>query len=219
MDHQHYLQEIEALVQHLSPQAHLLGDMDLHVIETLFDDGIPLETALAGIRKGARRLSRLKRPPRGLPLKRVRGDVDKEARRSAGGSTRAPSGAGAPRGDVPTSVPPANSDAWREVVRGMAASVDDPVRTALEALADAAGLGEERGFVRLVTISREFYQHRVEALAAAQRDAIREEVTRAAAPATGGMSPEARQDLVDELVRRRLMAQDPILDPKRFWQD
>jgi hypothetical protein len=215
MDHATYMREIEALVQHLCPRAQLLGDMDLHVIEQLFDGGIPLESALAGIRKGAKRLSRLKRPPRGLPLARMRKDIERADRHgatdrdAASKPDPAPAEAGAPAAD----------DSWRPVVRALAANSPGPAATALAELADTVGLGQERAFVRFLAISREHYQRVLEALPPGAQADLRDNVGAASAAVLAGMSADAREDLVAELVRRRLIEQDPVLDPRRFWQD
>ncbi len=208
-----YLQEIEALVVHLSPQAHLLGDMDLHVIRELYDRGIPLHCALAGIRKGADRLSRLKRPPRGLPLKRVLRDVEKEA-----GLTGKGKAAAALKRPEP-SPPPSDPSPWREVLRGLAGAVAGSHRRALIALADNEELEEERAFVRYLGISRNYYQEVVEGLPESQRTGLEEQVSTASAAVLTRMDPLEAATLLEELVRRRLIAQDPVLDPQRFWQE
>ncbi|MDP7112773.1 MAG: hypothetical protein QGH45_12455, partial [Myxococcota bacterium] len=202
-------------VQHLCPRAQLLGDMDLHEIEQLFDGGIPLESALAGIRKGAKRLSRLKRPPRGLPLARMRKDIEladrhgAEDRDAARKPDPAPEEGGGPEAD----------DSWRPVVRALAADPPEPAATALSELAGTEGLGQERAFVRFLAISREHYQRVLEALPAGAQVDLRDSVGAASAAILASMSADAREDLVAELVRRRLIEQDPVLDPRRFWQD
>jgi hypothetical protein len=216
MDHATYLREIEALVQHLCPRAQLLGDMDLHVIEQLFDGGIPLESALAGIRRGARRLSRLKRPPRGLPLTRMRKDIERADRPGAKDRGPAKSPDPVPSGDDGRTEA---DDSWRAVVRALAGDSPEPAAAALSQLADAEGLGEERAFVRFLAISREHYQRALEVLPSAAQTDLRDNVGAASAEVLAGMSADAREDLVTELVRRRLIEQDPVLDPRRFWQD
>lgn len=215
MDIEAYLQEIEALVLHLSPQAHLLGDMDLHVIEELYDRGIPLHNALAGIRKGAHRLSRLKRPPRGLPLARVRRDVEKEA----GLTGKNKGGVEKPSQEPPVAPPPVPESPWRTVLQGIADAVDGEHRRALTALAADEELEEERAFVRYLGISRTYYQEQAERLAESSRAQLEDEVSTASAAVLTGMDPLEAAALLDELVRRRLIAQDPVLDPQRFWQE
>ncbi len=214
MDRASYLREIEALVQHLRPQAQLLGDMDLHVLEELYEQGVPLEAVLAGFRRGAERLARLKRPPRGLPLSRMRKDVERAQKGGSRGGASPPAPVSAP-----TQAPPEPDDSWRETVLGLSTAVEGDSAAALRLLAGEAGLGEERAFVRFVSVSREHYQGRMDALAPEARDALLQEVEAASADVLAGMSADAREDLLAELVRRRLMAQDPVLDPRRFWQD
>ncbi len=214
MDHATYLREIEALVQHLCPRAQLLGDMDLHVIEELYDDGTPLEAALAGIRRGAKRLSRLKRPPRGLPLSRVRRDIARAGRGERTGDTEPV--ADTPAGETAMGEEDEN---WRPIVRELAASAPPTAAADLEELADSGGLGEERAFVRFLAISRAHYQAVLESLPLDAREDLRAQVTASSASVLAGMSADAREDLVGELVRRRLIEEDPVLDPRRFWQD
>ena len=216
MDRASYLRDIEALVQHLRPQAQLLGDMDLHVIEELYDAGVPLDAALAGIRQGAERLGRLKRPPRGLPLSRMRKDVERAMGRGRGS---APPRTPTPNPELPAEPPPEADDSWRDLLRELSARVEGDACTLLRELAGTSGLGEERAFVRFVAISRDHYQRRLDSLDPDERDALIEEVEASSAAVLGGMSADAREDLIAELVRRRLMAQDPVLDPRRFWQD
>jgi len=218
MEFEGYLQEIEALVVHLAPEARVLSDMDLHVAERLFEEGVPLEVALAGIRKGARRLQRLKKPPRGLPLSRVRRDVDKESKRLARRRGAAPEAHAEAAGEAPAEGAEPGAR-WRAVVRRLADEVEPPTRDELVALADDAALGEERGFVRFTRISGAFYSEHLERLEPATRQAWRDEVRRATADATAAMSEDARQELLEELVRRRLIAENPVLDPGRFWEE
>lgn len=207
MERDRYLQEVEALVQHLSARADLLGDMDLYVIETLFEKGVPLETTLTGIRSGAKRLSRLKRPPKGLPLKRLRRDVERAAKKSAK-NVLTTSG----------SEPASADDSWRDAVRGMAREAG-PMAAELQELAEAANLGAERAFVRFLAISGEYYQRKLEAMGPSARDTLFDEIELVATDALKKMSPDARQDTVLELARRRLTEADPVLRPERFWQD
>jgi hypothetical protein len=215
-----YMREIESLVQHLSPQASLLGDMDLHVIEELYGEGIPLEAALAGIRAGARRLAGLKRAPRGLPLKRVRTDVRKAAKKKNAKKKNARSHPEAIDAEAASArTTPAEDDSWRDTVREMAEQVSTPFSAQLAALADDADLGAERAFVRLLTISQDYYQCALESLDFDDRDALIEEIAGPVAPALKSMLPEARQQMLEELARRRLAEADPVLDPDRFWQD
>ncbi len=216
MDLGRYLQEIEALVQHLSTHAGLLGDMDLHVIDQWFADGVPLEAALAGTRKGAQRLQRLKRPPKGLPLKRVRPDVKRELKRfvsSSGGIEAAPAAAVA----VPEQPP--GDETWRAVVRTLAGEAPATVGATLRALADDESLGEERAFVRFLAISGEYYQRKLDALEPRQREILMTQLATSARAALAPMSPTARDELLQELARRRLASDDPVLEPRRFWQD
>jgi len=211
MDLGRYLQEIEALVQHLSSHAGLLGDMDLYVIEELFEQGVPLEASLAGIRKGAERLERLKRPPKGLPLKRVRGDIKKEVKRFSSNPEPVEAGSKA--------LAPEDDDTWRSVVRGIAAEAPSPVNDLLGALAEDASLGDERAFVRFLGISGDYYQHKLDDLAPARRQSLMDDLAASARAALAPMSPNAREEMLDELARRRLASDDPVLEPRRFWQD
>ena len=207
MERDHYLQEVEALVQHLSARADLLGDMDLHVIEELYEKGVPLETMLTGIRAGARRLSKLKRPPKGLPLKRLRADVERAAKKRAK--------------NVLTTTddePSAMDDSWRDAVRAMVQEARS-MATELQQLAETPDLGEERAFVRFLAISGEYYQRKLDTMGPTARDALLDEIELGAAEALRKMSPDARQDTVLELARRRLTDADPVLRPERFWQD
>jgi len=209
MDLASYMREIEALVQHLSPCAGLLGDMDVHVIEELWEADVPLEAVLGGVRHGARRLSGLKRPPRGLPLKRVRPDVDRQARKRKKAAMAPPIAPAAPAEEGP----------WRQVVVQIAAEAPPPVARQLDRLSSDADLGEERAFVRFLAISRDYYQHRLETLPPGARDELLDDVARVAGPVLARMSPDGRQETVEELARRRLVEADPVLEPRRFWQD
>lgn len=206
-----YLQEIETLVVHLAPEALVLSDMDLHVAEQWFEAGVPLETALAGVRKGSRRLQRLKRPPRGLPLKRVCPDVERERKGQPKRDDDAPATVARPQAKV--------DHRWRNVVLRIASEAPRPAMDQLRALAGDQALGEERAFVRFTGVSREHYQCEIEALDPALRQQWSDEITRATAAAHAGMSPDARGELVAELVRRRLIAENPVLDPQRFWEE
>ena len=216
MDLPTYMQEIEALVQHLSPHAGLLGDADLSAIEGLHERGVPLEAALAGIRKGAKRLEGLKRPPKGLPIKRVQGDVRKEVKRFS--SDRKVDEASALNiGSAPaTSL---EDDSWREVVRTIAAEVPEAVASALHAIVDDPQLGEERAFVRFLAISGEYYQQQLDAMASDRHQALMNELAGSAREALASMSPMAREEMLQELALRRLASDDPVLEPRRFWQD
>ena len=216
MDLGRYLQEIEALVQHLSPTAGLLGDMDLYVIDQWFIDGVPLEAALAGTRKGAQRMQRLKRPPKGLPLKRVRPDVKREVGRFASSPETTDAVSVAP---VSGPAEPAGDPAWRAVLRTIAGEAPAPVGDTLRALADDASLGEERAFVRFLRISGEYYQGKLDALGPQRRHALMTELASSARAALAPMSPAARDEMLQELARRRLASDDPVLEPRRFWQD
>jgi hypothetical protein len=216
MDLGRYLQEIEALVQHLSTHAGLLGDMDLYVIEQWYTDDIPLEAALAGTRKGAQRLQRLKRPPKGLPLKRVRPDVKREVTRfvsSTDGAEAAPAPVVSEPGEPP------GDETWRSVVRTLAEEAPASVGDTLRALADDESLGEERAFVRFLAVSGEYYQHKLDSLEPRQRQSLMAELATSARAALAPMSPSARDELLQELARRRLASDDPVLEPRRFWQD
>jgi len=205
MQRDRYLQEVEALVQHLSTHAGLLGDMDLHVIEEFYEGGVPLEAALAGIRAGAKRLAGLKRPPKGLPLARLRRDVERAAKNRA-------------KNVLATAEPAVQDDSWREVVRAMAEDAQ-AMKPDLLHLAETPDLGAERAFVRFLTLSAEYYQRKLESLSPPSRDSLLDEIEVAAAGALENMAPDARQDTVLELARRRLAEADPVLRPERFWQD
>jgi len=205
MQRDRYLQEAEALVQHLSARAGLLGDMDLHVLEELYENGVPLETTLAGIRAGAQRLSKLKRPPKGLPLARVRPDVKRAAKNRA-----KLSGA--------VGEPETEDEDWRDAVRAMAEEAGSVAKDLLE-LANTPALGAERAFVRFLALSGEYYQRKLEAMSASARDAMLDEIERTADDALKRMTPDARHDTLLELARRRLTEADPVLRPDRFWQD
>ncbi len=212
MEFEGYLREIASLVETLDPGARLLDDMDLHVAGEWFADGVPLETALAGVRKGAVRLRRLKRPPDGLPLRRLRPDVARERKRRARRSAAAPAAA-----PPPHAAP--EGGRWRAVVRRIAAEVGGAPQTPLEALADERGLGPEQAFVRFAEISREHYRRQLDAMDPARRAAWTLEVGEQDADRLAAMSPEARQKRLSVLVRRRLIAENPVLDPDRFWDE
>jgi hypothetical protein len=66
-------------------------------------------------------------------------------------------------------------------------------------------------------VDRAYYAARLEALTPAQRGSLRDEATAALGDAAESMDPDARSATVDELARRSLMRDDPILDPDRYW--
>ena len=76
---QQWFQAANSLVLHLRDEGHFLSPVDLEILGRWWEDALALPAVLRGIRLGAERLGRLKRPPRGLPLKRLDKDVRREA--------------------------------------------------------------------------------------------------------------------------------------------
>lgn len=244
-----YFQEVELLLLHLREEGHSLSSEDLQVLEAWWDGGVPLTPVLAGVRKGAARLARRKRRPRGLRLKAVGTDVAREVKRAAS------RGVVFPRDDTPDVVPPPGGEIpWglddppdpiapdgagggyapdegdervhaARVAEALAAEAARIADTAPEAAAlvrsvagEAADLGAERAYVRLVEVSRAFYAARLDALDAVPRGRLLAESRASLGPAAARMKPQALEETVRELALRRVMAEDPVLDPDRVLE-
>lgn len=198
---------IQEVVLHLRDEGHLLSSVDQHYIERWWEAGYPLESVLAAVLVGGRRLMARKRKPRGLPLKsldaRVRRDGAKALERAVG---TAPSAEveefafelrtdGAP---LPSGVPEA------VVVEARRAA-----RTALAALQDRPPGAR---YTASLSISRAYYDALL-AGAPLLADALRAEAEASLGDAARRMTPEGLAETVEELARRRLKQQDPSLDP------
>jgi hypothetical protein len=216
-----YAAAVAELVLHLRDEGHILSPIDQHMIERWWDSGYPLETVLRTVRDTGERLKKRKRPPRGLPLKSMRRQVDKAGERALrlalGARLREPppSQDAAPEGEETRAELRAAVEAARTAAAG-------PLRDALAAVVDSLDALENRGpeeaFSDLLAIGRRYYDACLAALQPWDRDRLQAEVLAGLGSAADDMDLQARDETVLELVRRRLREEDPILHPDRLWR-
>ncbi len=242
---QHYFHEIEVLVLHLREEGVSLSPQDLLVVEGWWDARLPLSPVLRGVRRGAQRLARRKKRPRGLKLKTVETDVARELKAMGAGrwTEEAEEGEGGDFEEGQGGIPPEDADVEDFVGDGVsrqAPSPSPPLRKVAEALLreaerleeecpeaalrlrrvaeQAPSLGVERAYVHLLEEARTFYDARLHALPAVERDALVARVRREAEVHLRRMDPASREETVGELARRVLVAQDPVMDPDRVLE-
>ena len=88
---------------------------------------------------------------------------------------------------------------------------------ARQTLQDAAeSVDEDEAFCLLLAASRCYYDDRAGALSVAERSALRDAVLADLGEAADAMDPDAMEQTVAELMRRRLREHDPVLDPDRL---
>ena len=226
--------EVQELVLYLRDEGHVLSSIDQHFVEQWWDAGYPLDVVLRVLLDQGRKLKARKRPPRGLPLKSMRRQVEKAGlsalRRSVGAPGSGGSGVEERDGGSP---PPDGSDEAGRILTRLLADVADAVedrrsrglndealeasRMGLEALRDGA-LGGAQLLGRLLAVGREYYDALWRGQSEADRRRIRQEVTDGLGKAVLSMSPESLDETVVELCRRRLRVIDDLFDPQRYWE-
>ncbi|MCP4873537.1 MAG: hypothetical protein GY898_33035 [Proteobacteria bacterium] len=209
-----YAAAVGELVLHLRDEGHILSPIDQHMIERWWDSGYPLETVLRTVRETGDKLKKRKKPPRGLPLKSMRRQVDKAGQRavdaSVGAHTTAPE------------VEPVAAAETLGVVASFRADIAaaDPtpaLHAADAALAALGDVGPEEAFADLIAISRRYYDACLEALGDDERARMRARVREELGEGAAAMDLDALEETVLELCRRRLRTSDPILHPDRVW--
>lgn len=211
-----YAAAVGELVLHLREEGSILSSIDQHLVATWWEAGYPLDTVLRVVRATGERLKRRKRPPRGLPLSSMRKVVEKAGIRALA------------RGAAATVGQPVDGLAEGAALLEFAAAElrgdtrdEPPGRRALlaraaQSLADAAQGDAGAAFVALLTASRCYYDGLFAVQPFAERDRIRNEVVAQLGSAIRRMAPDAVDSTVNELIRRRLRASDPVLDPQRL---
>jgi len=223
-----YAAAVAELMLHLRDEGTILTSIDQHFVATWWERGYPLPTVLRTVRETGERLKRRKRPPRGLPLKSMRKQVEKAGEQVLElGAFAGPDGppapppedrAAAPRTepvDPPSALPPVLTVA---LARLQDAEDTPPGRADLAAQARAtllagAASSPETAFVAVLRASRAYYDALATLLDAVERARLVREAEDLLGPPVRGEAPEARAEDVRELVRRCLRAEDPILDP------
>lgn len=206
------------LVLHLRDEGHVLSSMDQHLIATWWERGYPLPTVLRTVRDTGERLKKRKRPPRGLPLKSMSRQVERDGGRAV---TRA---AAAAPGDVGPDglwhlrvardrVLAALGDRGHGHRSARALKGADASLSAALAEPDSGG-----AFVTLLRVARTYYDALVSAAPSGERAALRSEIT-ASLGDVRRMAPDAVDATVSELLRRRMQEQDPVLDVRRIEED
>lgn len=213
-----YVAELQELVLFLRDEGHLLSSMDQHLLATWWERGYPLPAVLRAVHEAGLRLKNRKRPPRGLPLRSMRKAVEKEGEkallRSAGAApVRSEATAGPADGGDPL------LDAALAAVGEALAQASAPRRALLEAAAaelEALGsLPEMEAFTGLLAVSRRYY----DGLRTADRwgeDRRRLRAEEKLGDAARTMTAEALDATLNELSRRALREEDPVLDLDRL---
>ncbi len=197
---------VAELVLELRDEGHWLSPMDLHMIETWWEAGYPLDVVLRAVDETGRKLKKRKQPSRGLPLKSMRRQVEK-AGENALVARMAVQPAPVQRVDALAGL---REDV--SAVHGAAASA------AAEELAGIGlDLGEAELFTSLLGVGRRYYEASMAELSPARREALRAELL-AMLPEDVQRS-EAAESAVSELALRRLRTEDPLFDPTRYWTE
>lgn|GEM_PF-1921423 len=205
-----YAAAVGELLLHLRDEGTVLSSLDQHLLASWWEAGFPLGVVLHSIRETGERLKRRKRPPRGLPLSSMRKVVEREGRKALDRQA--------------ASVGPSTDGESDRVLQAAlvaidAASKDEPAgRLALladarESLTTAPDWNPSAVFVALLAASRCYYDGLLGLLPASERERVRADVMDELGPALGRMAPDAVHGTVQELIRRRLRAIDPVLDP------
>lgn len=207
------------LVLHLRDEGHVLSSMDQHLLATWWERGYPLPTVLRTVRTTGEKLKKRKRPPRGLPLKSMRKQVERAGEQAV------------VRGAAAVTTPQDPQDGLTELriardrviaalaERGLGHHSASPLKEADASLAAELSAPDPGGaFVALLRVSRSYYDGLVASLPRARRAAIRQEMTASLTDARR-MDPAAIEATIGELLRRRAMEDDPVLDPRRVTED
>lgn len=221
---QQWFQAANELVLHLREEGHFLSPVDLETLGDWWEDSLPLPAVLRGIRIGAGRLSRLKRAPRGLPLKRLDKDVRKEAsptRKAAVGRQEEPPVTG------PAPYRLAGDRFLKELSAKATAADPRPQEAPLLGILDAleslqnvwscGSLHPELAYAQLVGLARRWYEELRLGLSERERTVLRDQAEATLGSAGGGMAPEALEATLDELSRRELRKRWPIFDIEDWW--
>ena len=221
-DGDQYLRAVRDVVVHVRQSGVFLSPVDQQIIDAWCEAGVPLAAVLRGIRLGAERLSRLKRPPRGLPLKRLVKDVAKEQTLAAKAQEgRADEAARAGREGGAAS---AFLEAARARLVAARMRPDDPddvgIIEEISALgyeAGEAGWSAELCFAALAGCARRWYEGVRLALPADERQR-REAAALAALGEQAARQPrDVLRGTVAARVRRDLCDEDGVLDPDGLW--
>lgn len=213
-----YAAAVGELVLHLREEGHILSPIDQHMIERWWDQGYPLETVLRTVRETGTRLKARKKPPRGLPLKSMRRQVDKAGQRAVDASVGAHhlDASGSVADEAGDESPVSVVAAFRADIA--AAPPSAPLEDADAALAALGEVGPEEAFADLLAISRRYYDACLAALSGEERERMRDEILDQLGGGAAAMDPDALEETVLELSRRRLRQSDPILHPDRLWR-
>ena len=210
-----YAAAVGELLLHLRHEGIVLSSMDQHLLASWWEAGYPLPVVLRTVRDTGERLLRRKSPPRGLPLKSMRKQVEKAAEAVLVRQEAAP-----------TDLPDAAREA-SDLLGAARASVASrhraaPSQALEQASAELAALDPQdpdTAFVELLAVSRRYYERRCDALSSSDRARRRAEALASLGERARRMAPDAREATVEELIRRSLKAEDPVLDPLRLETD
>lgn len=208
-----YAAAVGELVLHLRDEGAILSSIDQHLVATWWERGYPLPVVLRAVRETGERLKRRKRPPRGLPLKSMSKQVEREGERALerGAAAVAPSPASPSSGAAESVLDRALARLRRAPRRraAHAALLDEAAQSLRDAQQGPPGLA----FVALLAASRCYYDGLFASLPPEEQRRLRDEIEGSLPPRSGRESLDARDEAVRELVRRRLRERDPVLDP------
>ena len=202
-----YAAAVGELLASLREEAQLLSSIDQHLVATWWAERYPLDTVLRTIHDVGHRLLARKHPPRGLPLKSLAKQVEKAG---AAARNRAEASGGAPRdaaegGRLLTLAEAALDAAAREEAPGSARG--EALEAARRTLT-SAGLDDPAPYATLLLVARCYY----DALLAALSPARRSDLVRRVLGAGADVDRSGVASAVDELLRRALRDEDPLLD-------
>ncbi|MCO4769179.1 MAG: hypothetical protein KDA24_04060 [Deltaproteobacteria bacterium] len=206
-----YAAAVGELVLFLREDGSVLTSMDQHLLASWWEAGYPLPTVLRAVRETGERLKRRKRPPRGLPLSSMRKVVEREGGRAVARQAAAEVGGDAAVRDAGL--------AGHALALLAAESRDRPpgrlslLAQAAERLQPHAAEDDSAAFAALLGASRCYYDALLGILPESAQQQLRADALAEMGPALGRMAPAARENALEELMRRRLRESDPILDP------
>lgn len=236
-----YAAQVQEIVLYLRDEGHVLSPIDQHLVECWWEAGYPLDVVLRTLWTQGRKLKARKKPPRGLPLRSMNRQVERAGvaalRARVGGHSNELYGDSAPgsSGDAAPRASSVRSEA--DEARDLLCQLLDDVAGRLRELEGddscAVLLANSRSQLErlggenipvpqmlsaLLQVGREYYDALWNRLSVAEQSTLRSDVLDGLGQSVARMSPDALEETVSELCRRRLRARDPLFEPQRYWR-
>jgi len=236
-----YAAEVQEIVLYLRDEGHVLSPIDQHLVESWWESGYPLDVVLRTVWKQGRKLKARKSPPRGLPLRSMHRQVERAGNAALRAGVGKQCDAGGSHGDAAISrdVGPNPASPLSEVDEALALLsqlLDDVLerlrrtdsgtpdadllatsRARLEAL-EGEVLAAPQMLSALLQVGRQYYDALWFRLPAVEQETLRSDVLDGLGQSVARMSPDALDETLSELCRRRLRARDPLFEPQRYWR-